>query len=274
MFDLRWITYFILRILKPRKAKFIWWGLDLGKWKIATKTKILIANIFNDPIVFYTEKTKNRILSCGLKTKNIFVANNTFYVPRSLNTTSAVDHRNFILSSGSFDKRKQHDKLVEAFALSLSDIPKKVRLVFIGDGSELDSIKRLCFNLNIAERVHFLGRIETPTELAKIYRKTIACASFGQAGLAVLQSLGFGVPYITKINAISGGEIDNITSDYNGILCEDSVRSLANAIIKVCTDSEYTRKMRENAKEYYEISCTIENMVRGFTQAFESGDKN
>jgi len=77
------------------------------------------------------------------------------------------------------------------------------------------------------------------------------------------------VPFITKINAISGGEKSNIKNGINGFFCEDSQVSLENTVIKICNNIELAREMGRNAYEYYSKYCTMENMVQGFVDAIE-----
>jgi glycosyltransferase involved in cell wall biosynthesis len=91
----------------------------------------------------------------------------------------------------------------------------------------------LVVSLKIQNRVIFKGKITSNKDLIEFYRNAFVSVSFGQAGLSVLQSLGYGVPFITKKNAISGGEITNIIDKYNGFLCEDSVESLKEKILLI-----------------------------------------
>ena len=101
------------------------------------------------------------------------------------------------------------------------------------------------------------------------YEESIFSISYGQAGLSVLQALGFGVPFITKKNAISGGEKYNIKNGYNGFLIEDSLIALSNIILKLCIDIKYAKQLGENAFYYYQQFCIISNMVKGIQDAIE-----
>ena len=94
--------------------------------------------------------------------------------------------------------------------------------------------------------------------------------SFGQAGLTVLQSLGYGVPFLTKINAISGGEKTNIRDKENSLFCEDNIDSLESILVEICNDIVFARLMGERAYKYYSKYCTIENMCQGFIDAIEN----
>ena len=102
------------------------------------------------------------------------------------------------------------------------------------------------------------------------YAEAIVSVSFGQAGLAVLQSLAYGVPFITKRNAISGGEKTNIKDGFNGYFCEDNSEPLSQKILELCNDIQKARVLGQNAYNYYNEYCTIENMVQVFRDAIES----
>ena len=102
------------------------------------------------------------------------------------------------------------------------------------------------------------------------YKESIFSISYGQAGLSVLQALGFGVPFITKKNAISGGEKYNIKNGYNGFLIEDSLVVLSNIILKLCIDIKYAKQLGEKAFYYINNSCIISNMAKGIQKPIES----
>ncbi len=269
MFDIRWVNTFSL-LNKNSSYKFIWWGLDTGQNSLATKLKVLISRL-GFPIIFYNDFNKNKMAKLGLGSSQLYVANNTFDVgERFPSYENPV--KNKILFVGSFDKRKENDMLLKAFCKILPEIPKTVDLTFVGDGDEKESMCLLAQDLGITERVLFLGRINDPISLLELYKESIVAVSFGQAGLAVLQSLGFGVPYITKINAISGGEMSNIIHEKTGYFCGDNLDSLCYYLLKIINDTELARELGKNAYNYYTLECTIENMAQGFINAIESKD--
>lgn len=121
----------------------------------------------------------------------------------------------------------------------------------------------------MGSEVEFLGKINDPEKLKEYYQHAIVSVSFGQAGLAVLQSLGYGVPFLTKLNAISGGEKSNIKNNVNSVFCEDNQRSLEQSLVKLCTDIDYSRALGKAAFDHYSEYCTIENMTQGFLDAIE-----
>ena len=271
LFDLRWLNVvvflFFRRILRL-KCKVITWG----SWKTNKRIVDAIRYWFMcrvDANIFYCDAAKLAFLKLGLPEHKAFVANNTFKVeidvPCYLNS-----EKDSLLFVGSLDERKRNSTLLSAFAASIPHIPEKIRLVFIGDGPERlfleDKVKRL----GIINRVQFLGRINNPKELVKYYNKAICTVSYGQAGLSVLQSMGFGVPFMTLKNAVSGGEITNIKNEHNGVLLDAGLDALKRQLIRICNDEDWARSLGRNAYQYYQKNCKLEHMVQGFVEAIEN----
>lgn len=268
LFDVRWINTVLSIYFRNKKSQFIWWGAWITKSKIANQIRLYFTKKA-DKNVFYTYEAKKDFINLGILEDNLYVANNTFDVGKRIKSYEN-ENKNRILFVGSLDKRKQNDILINAFSKILSEIPKNIKLTFIGDGEERNNLENLVKEDNLKDRVEFIGRVNEAKKLQEYYKEAIVSVSFGQAGLSVLQSLGFGVPFVTKINAISGGEKSNIINGINGIFCEDSQTSLENILIEICNDIEYSRNMGKNAYEYYNEYCTIENMVQGFRDAIEN----
>jgi glycosyltransferase involved in cell wall biosynthesis len=120
------------------------------------------------------------------------------------------------------------------------------------------------------DRVELLGRIDNPSELTRYYAEAIASVSFGQAGLAVLQSMAFGVPFITKENAISGGEKYNIINGETGILVKNDPAALEAALRRLFADIDAARRLGKAAYHYYSEAATVENMVANFIMAINA----
>ena len=87
-----------------------------------------------------------------------------------------------------------------------------------------------------------------------------------QAGLSVLKSFAFGVPFITKNNAITGGERLNIVNQSNGWLYNED-QELDEILEKCIHDKRFFKKMGENAYRFYWNKAQIDVMVLGFENA-------
>jgi len=266
--DVRWLNTIVSIFMYNRKAKFIWWGAWITKKTIANKVRLYLTKKA-DSNIFYTNEAKQAFIDLGCNENNLFVANNTFDVGKRIKSYKNKN-KNKIIFVGSLEKRKENKILINAFSNIIFKIPKEIQLIIIGDGDEKDLLTQHVHEKALEERIIFTGRIYDPNKLKDYYKEAIVSVSFGQAGLSVLQSLGFGVPFITKINAISGGEKSNIKHNINGIICEDNIISLENSLIKISKDILFARELGKNAYEYYNKYCTIENMVQGFRDAIEN----
>jgi len=267
MFDIKWVNNILAMYFKNKQTRFVWWGMGFGKNSIANKIRIYLSKKSNS-IVLYTKNAQEVFEKNGLNKNKLFVANNTFHIEKREKAYLNLE-KNILLFVGSLDRRKENEKLIIAFSHIVNNINKDIKLVFIGNGQEKINLIELVSSLRLENRVLFKGKITDTDELKNYYKLAIASVSFGQAGLSVLQSLGYGVPFITKKNAVSGGEIFNIVDTHNGILCEDSIISLEDSLKEVCNNIEKSKLMGEKAYIYYNQYCTIQNMVQGFVNAIE-----
>lgn len=268
MFDVRWLSSIAAMYRWDRRSNWVWWGLDEGKSRSALQFKLFLAHRGN-PIVFYNSAIRDRFLRHGLPSNITFVANNTFHVPDRLPSYSNKTKNKFI-NVGSLDSRKQNDVTIRAFKKVLRTTNLDLQLVLIGDGAERDRLQQQITAECLEKQVLLTGAIKDPKVLARYYAEAIASVSFGQAGLAVLQSMAFGVPFVTKKHAISGGEIHNISHGETGLFCDDSQDSLESCLVRLVSDLPFARKLGENAFYYYSTECDVESMAGGFIEAINA----
>lgn len=267
LFDVRWVNILLYLLVKKSNQKHILWGAWITNSRIANHVRAFFMKRASSS-VFYTYEALADFLDYGMSEQTMYVGNNTFDVGTRIRSfESPVKNR--ILFVGSLNKRKENEVLLKAFANVKEQIPSGILLTFIGEGSESESLKSLTEKLELDTEVEFIGKINDPEKLKPFFQEAIVSVSFGQAGLSVLQSLGYGVPFLTKYNAISGGEKSNIKHNANSMFCDDNQRSLEESLIKLCNDIDYSKKLGEAAFKYYSEYCTIENMTQGFLDAIE-----
>lgn len=269
MCDLHWANSILILWFHNKKSKFVFWGSWFTDKYFIDKLKILLA-CKSDANIFYCKNHREAFLEKAphLNKERQFVANNTIYVKPNIDS-SKFNAKDIILFVGSLNPRKQLGTMIRAFSLVSSKIPENIKFQIVGDGEEFDNIISLVNSLHMSERIVLMGRQQNDNQLTQLYKRTIVSISFGQAGLSVLQSFGYGVPFVTKKNAISGGETTNIIHGYNGYLCEDSISSLAYYLELLCNNLPHSRQLGENAYKFYEEHCTISKMVDGFRMAIE-----
>jgi glycosyltransferase involved in cell wall biosynthesis len=269
MCDLYWVKNFLLLFFLKKPTKIIYWGSWFTNKKVIDFLKVKLAECA-DANIFYTSHHLNEFkLRMNIKHyESLFFANNTFDVGLRFKSFTC-EEKNSILFVGSFDERKGLIQLIISFKSILGQIPDNVKLILIGNGELFKQVLYFVKINNLSSRVLLEGSKNEPDELRSYYEKALASVSFGQAGLAVLQSFAFGVPFITKINAISGGEKYNIIHGFNGYFCDDSIESLSSYLKTLCNDLILAKRLGENSFNYYSDNCTLDNMVKGFVDAID-----
>lgn len=271
MFDVAWVSTALAFLLAPRKVKRIIWGFWLTKSEVANKVRAWFA-YRADENVFYSTSAAKDFRSLGIPAEKLWVARNSVKVEMGIRP-SQPPRRN-VLFLGSFNGRKRNDVAVMAFDSICDKLPADIQFVLVGDGSAKADVMQLAKSLKNADRFVFKKGTIDEGEIQQLYRNAIVSVSFGQAGLSVLQSLGYGVPFISSVGAISGGEIENIRNGETGILCEPTEASLSKAFLKFCSDPVFSEQMGQSAHQYYKSRCTIEKMASGFLDAIDGKARN
>lgn len=269
--NIKWPKYTSLAFRK-RKFKFATWSIGVSasytKGYDAITRWDWIRDIFYkaaDACIFYTDYAVKKNLQRGFDPKRMFVANNTVEV-LPLNPNIAKDSLLFI---GTLYRQKGLQLLLDAYSNVNKMHPDLPQLVIIGGGDEFEAIKEWIEFNNLEDKIHLLGPIYDKELKRSYFQKAIACISPNQAGLAVLESMGYGVPFITKQNAITGGEIFNITNGKTGILL-NSDNELETVLHQIAEHPYRFEEMGKNARAYYTAHRTPEIMAQGILDAISS----
>jgi glycosyltransferase involved in cell wall biosynthesis len=266
MFDIKWINNILALYLKSKNVKYIWWGIGYGKNKIGNIARNILVNK-SDGLILYSNRDLDKFISAVKDKGKIVIANNTYYVK---NPIKSYEHeKEYLLFVGSLDERKELNIVLKALKNTIKKIPEDIKFIIIGEGKEKEKLINYVEKENLINKVIFKGRIADNSILKEYYKNAIISISFGQAGLSVLQSFAYGVAFLTKKNAISGGEITNIIHNKTGILCEDNIKSLEDNLIYLCNNKAYSKELGKNAYEYYQNNATMREMVNNFIKMIE-----
>lgn len=257
----------LLAVFQPVAPRTILWGPWLTKSKIANRIRVSAIDRCESTI-FYCNEHLEEFLNFNLDKKKLYVAPNTVEVPIDITSGSEAE-KDIILFVGSFNKRKGLDRLVCIFKSILGKIDDNVNLVLVGDGAERSKLKSLIISLGLNSRVKMPGKINNPGHLAPYYKKAVISVSLSQAGLSVLQSMGFGVPFLTVQGSISGGETLNIVNGVNGFIVENTDEAISEALLNLLNDKKKIVYFGKMAREHYLQYATIENYAQGFYDAVE-----
>jgi phosphatidylinositol alpha-1,6-mannosyltransferase len=162
-----------------------------------------------------------------------------------------------LLTVGRLDERKGHDSVIRSVHRLRDKYPGLV-YVIAGDGGYLNPLKQMVANLNLEERVRFLGAVDDK-ELASLYQK---CDIFVLANRAVgRDSEGFGIVLLEAqatakpvITGSDGGTGDAMIPEVTGfrVNCQDpeNPAELAQAIDLLLESPQLRSSMGQRGREF------------------------
>jgi glycosyltransferase involved in cell wall biosynthesis len=216
-----------------------------------------------DASIFYMDKSKEFWQGTNLDLRKVFVAPNTADVlPIELNNRIK---RNFLFV-GSLYAGKGIDLLLKSFHEALQVTHSDAKLIIIGKGEMRKMIENFITENHLESNILLRGPIYDETILAKEFSAALLCISPTQAGLSVPKSMGYGVPFVTRKDAITGGEMYHISNNVNGLIYE-SDNELTSILVDSIQNQEKYLNMGAAAKAYYDKKATIKQMAHGAMMA-------
>lgn len=269
--DIAWLKLSLLPFYWNRKFKFIFWSIGVSasyekKFDSVTKWDN-VRNFFYkkaDAIVFYSDYPIKKYVENGFERKRLFVAPNTVEV--AMKVFNPIEKRNSILFIGTLYFEKGLVALLENYRQAYLIDHRIYPLIIIGDGKERLQIENWIEDNNLGDKIFLKGAIYNENILSEYFNEAVVCISPNQAGLSVLKSFGYGVPYITMQDAITGGERLNIKHNNNGVLYENE-SDLKDILLDILHDKQKYYEMGIRAKDYYHYYRTPQHMSKGLEDA-------
>lgn len=200
-----------------------------------------------DGIIAQGSFLKQTILDFGVREDHIHIIHNGVRLSEFA-PGDAFDHpRPYILGLGNLKLLKGFDVLLNAYALLGKDAPD---LLIAGTGREEDSLRSLCSELGLNERVRFVAHVEGRVKV-DLYRSSLffICPSRIETfGNVILEAFACGRAVIAT--AI-GGNTELVKDGERGLLCEsENPEALAKTIQSMLDSPEQVRHMAEAASSY------------------------
>jgi glycosyltransferase involved in cell wall biosynthesis len=272
MGDIHFISLMALGRNHRRTFKLVYWGIGLSasyKNKLDGNKKWDFLRFYfmkgADAQLFYSSYPIERYLNKGFRRECLFVADNTVEVKRNIYSNNP---RKSLLFIGTLYKEKGIYELLEAYKEAYKLNSELAILNVIGSGNEYNNIAEWIKTNSLDKNIFLHGVIYEDDRLEGFFSDAIASISPNQAGLSVLKSMGYGVPFITRSDSITGGERFNIVNNETGIIYytkDDLVQILCN----IEKDKESYRLMGEKSSEFYQNFRLPKHMVQGFLDVIE-----
>lgn len=209
---------------------------QVQKWVCRRATKIIVPS----------EYLKKIVVGWGVEKEKITVIYNAF-TGRSCESYPQANHQNeqkTILSVGRLVPWKGFEKLIGV----MIDLPADTKLKIVGDGPDEKKLKNKAKELNLKNRVEFLGKLEHDQVLSEMNQADVFVLNTEYEGLphVLLEALGYGLPVVaTRI----GGNPEVIEDGWNGTLVEtNNKEQLKKAIRELLDNEELRKKYQENGQ--------------------------
>ncbi|WP_201590803.1 glycosyltransferase [Psychrobacter fozii] len=112
---------------------------------------------------------------------------------RKLGDAFVPEYENYIIHVGSFKEAKRHDVLLRAYAKTDQSLP----LLLLGKGKLKNDIEQLVVELNLEDKVVFLGFHENPFPYIKHARFKVLTSDWEGFALVIAESQVLGTPVIS-----------------------------------------------------------------------------
>lgn len=220
----------------------------------------------SDACIIYTkEPIKYWENHGGITKEKYFVAHNTVKVADYERLPDFKNRKN-ILFIGTLYAQKGIDELIEAYRVAREKNKNIPHLIIIGKGPEEFKIRAMLKDLNLENFVDFVGPVYDEDILKDYFFSSLLCVSPKQAGLSVQRSLGYGTPFVTRPDAITGGERFDVIHGVTGLFY-NSIEDLADIIVQANNESNLFKEMSEKSYKYYRENASPEIMVKGVIDA-------
>lgn len=205
----------------------------------------------SDAVTTVSESLKNSTYEHFRISREIHVIPN-FVVPTEENRDFSEHMRRKYASDGeriichvsNFRKVKRVDDVLRVFAKVNAVNPAK--LILVGDGPERYNCERLCRELNLCDRVIFLGKVRDTSHVLEIADVFLLPSETESFGLAALEAMAVGVPVISSN---TGGIPEVNIHGYSGFLSDvGDVNDMAKNML-ILLEEENLKIFKMNAKE-------------------------
>lgn len=177
----------------------------------------------------------------------------TIYNPLDIATIVKMSEENcnlqceYIVAVGRVEPLKQFDKLIEAYTKSV--LPSKnIKLVIVGNGSQLEYCENLVTKLNLEQEVIFTGFTSNPYKYMSKAKFLVLCSQYEGFGLVLAEALACKTPVLSFDLLTGPNEI--INHEENGLLVENqNFEALTQEMNRFIKDQKLYQKCKSNAFE-------------------------
>lgn len=236
-------------------------------------------NIFSDKKHFYRFSVKKQsivavgesvkkslIEDTGIVEQKINVIKNSISLDRTMDNEKFVYPTPYILFFGRLSEQKGLKYLLDAYKIASNEVDNFPPLVVVGTGEQEIFLKKYCEKLEIRKSVFFAGFKENIGPIIENSLFTVLPSlweGFPLSPLEVFQSQ-------KTIIATDIPGTNEIVNESNGILVPPkNSKLLGQAMVLLCSDNKYRKKLEIKAKLDFEENYSIENFLSKYIEIYK-----
>lgn len=233
-----------------------WWGTFFVK----------LFYSFPDLIIFVSYNCQSKFLKLKklLKNENILhrVVYNGIDLSENDYTFNLDDKDNNIVFMGRLSKEKNVSFILEVMRMMV-DRKINLYLYIIGDGQEIDSLKKYCSFLKINEKVKFTGWL-SKGEMAIILRKSkikLLPSIYESFGLVILEAYSFG---LVSLSSGVGGIPEIVENGKTGFILANNPDLYVEKLLYLLNNNKVYSQMAQNSIEHvkkFDIKKTVKQLI-------------
>lgn len=162
---------------------------------------------------------------------------------------------------------------------SLAQLKKKnkdFKMIFVGNGFDVEKIKKLANDLSISDNCIFAGRIDDKKLLSAYYLRSdvlIFPSTFDTSGVVKVEAAAFKKGAVLIENSCCA---EDVKDGFNGFLCKDTVESLSNKLLEICDNCSLMKIVGENAFStlYRSWEDTAKEVLERYLEVIQRYKKN
>lgn len=161
----------------------------------------------------------------------------------TLRNEYADQDEKLVVHISNFRPVKRIMDVIETFARMHNQV--KSKLILVGDGPERSRAEHLCRELQICDKVIFMGNVKNPIEILRIADVFLLPSESESFGLAALEAMACGVPVIsTNTGGLPEVNRHGVTGMMSNV---GDVEDMAKNIVFLLTDDKRHEKFKINA---------------------------
>lgn len=174
-----------------------------------------------------------------------------------------------VIYAGRMRTRKAVAVLLHAFQKVAAARPK-ARLVLAGDGEQFEALQALHQELDLGDRVEFLGMVKREEIFRRFAEADVYCLPSLYEGfpVATLEAMAVGLPVVSTTVSGIPEAVDH--GEHGFLVGPERSGDLADAIIDLLADAESRRAMGRKGRERVLREFTIERIVSDYLKLWQN----